>query len=191
MNIQWVYIYQMIFKYSNYYSIEMLKIMRIHKMEYSNIFLVKIHIKKQPIRFFILIFSSTVAIFSFVIRLCELSLAVAQPDLGFESFMITLWMVIVTLTTVGYGDYSPKTMPGRFLGFILCIWGIVEISIIVVVLFELLVLNYSESQALYLFNKLEKGNKLKDRATQSIIIFTFVFSSFGSLVISIRVKGKL
>jgi voltage-gated potassium channel len=78
-----------------------------------------------------------------------------------------MWVVIATLTTVGYGDYAPKTMPGRFLGFILCIWGIVEISIIVVVLFELLVLNYSESQALYLFNKLEKNKKLKSMATES------------------------
>ena len=167
MNIRWFFIFQMIFKHSDYYSIKMLKIMRIHRMKYNNIFLIKLFIKKQPIWFFIFMFFLTVCLFSFVIRLCEISLAVEEQTLGFESFIITVWVVIVTLTTVGYGDYYPKTVPGRFLGFILCIWGIVEISIIVVVLFELLVLNYSESQALYLFNKLEKNKKLKAMATQS------------------------
>ena len=178
MNLRWFYIFQEIFKHSDYYCLEMLKIMRIHRMTYSNIFLVKLFIKKRPVLFFTFVFITTVSIFSFAIRLCELSLAVAETqerDIdgthgeGFESFMITLWMVIVTLTTVGYGDYYPKTMPGRFLGFILCICGIVEISMIVVVLFKLLVLNYSESQALYLFNKLEQKNELKTLATKSII----------------------
>ena len=167
MNIRWLYIFQMIFMHSDYYSIKMLKIMRIHRMKYNNIFLIKLFIKKQPIWFFIFMFAMTVCLFSFMIRLCEVSLAIAEEERGFDSFVVTMWVVIVTLTTVGYGDYAPKTMPGRFLGFILCIWGIVEISIIVVVLFELLVLNYSESQALYLFNKLEKNKKLKSIATQS------------------------
>lgn len=166
-NFHWIYIYDLLFKSSDYYSINMLKIMRIHHIKYSNILIMKILIKKKPILFFINIFSLTVTMFTFLIRLCELSLAIEEDDLGFESFMITLWMVIVTLTTVGYGDYSPKTIPGRFFGFILCIWGIVEISIIVVVLFEQLLLNYSESQALYLFNKLEKRKKLRSQAIRS------------------------
>lgn len=167
MNLRWFDIFRMIFKHTDYYSIKMLKIMRIHRMKYNNIFIIKIFIKKRPILFFIFMFFITVCIFSFVIRLCELPLAIEENNLGFESFVVTIWVVIVTLTTVGYGDYYPKTMPGRFLGFILCIWGIVEISIIVVVLFELLVLNYSESQALYLFNKLGKNKKLRSMATQS------------------------
>lgn len=167
MNLRWLYIYNMIFMHSDYFSIKMLKIMRIHRMKYNNIFIIKLFIKKRPIGFFIFMFAITVCMFSFVIRLCELSLAVEEQTLGFDSFVVTMWVVIATLTTVGYGDYAPKTMPGRFLGFILCIWGIVEISIIVVVLFELLILNYSESQALYLFNKLEKNKKLKSMATES------------------------
>ena len=186
MNLRWILIFNMFLQFTDYYSMNMMKIMRLQRLPYSNMFIVKLFIKKKPILFFIFIFTTTVIMFSFMIRLCELPLAVANEDLGFESFMITLWMVIVTLTTVGYGDYSPKTMPGRFLGFILCLWGIIEISIIVVVLFELLILNYSESQALYLFNKLGQANKLNKKATQGIVqnlnIWNLEFGNIGDVL---------
>lgn len=35
-----------------------------------------------------------------------------------------LWWSIVTLTTVGYGDITPATLPGRFIGIIIMIFGI-------------------------------------------------------------------
>jgi len=51
---------------------------------------------------------------------------------------------MITMTTVGYGDYNPKTLPGRMIGFILCIWGIFLMSTIVIILFQSLELKYEE-----------------------------------------------
>lgn len=36
-----------------------------------------------------------------------------------------IWYAIVTLTTVGYGDISPMTLPGRFFGLIAMVIGVV------------------------------------------------------------------
>ena len=47
----------------------------------------------------------------------------AQPD-KFSSIPETLWWGVVTLTTVGYGDISPVTPLGKFLGAIICVLGI-------------------------------------------------------------------
>ena len=37
------------------------------------------------------------------------------------------------MTTVGYGDFYPKTLIGRIIDLILVIWGILIVSIMVVV----------------------------------------------------------
>lgn len=46
-----------------------------------------------------------------------------QPD-KFSSIPETMWWAVTTLTTVGYGDVSPITDAGRFVGSILAILGI-------------------------------------------------------------------
>ena len=42
---------------------------------------------------------------------------------------------------VGFGDYYPITLPGRFIAFILCIWGVFVVSLIILILTFLLKLN--------------------------------------------------
>ena len=52
----------------------------------------------------------------------------AQPDL-FENAFSSLWWVIATLTTVGYGDMYPVTIFGRLLGILISLMGIGLIAI--------------------------------------------------------------
>lgn len=47
----------------------------------------------------------------------------AQPD-EFESIPKAMWWAVVTLTTVGYGDVTPVTMIGKFLGAMITILGV-------------------------------------------------------------------
>jgi len=42
---------------------------------------------------------------------------------GFTSIPKSMYWAIVTMTTVGYGDIAPQTIPGRFLASILMIMG--------------------------------------------------------------------
>ena len=46
-----------------------------------------------------------------------------QPD-KFPNIPATLWWAVATLTTVGYGDVYPVTIPGKILGSIIAIMGI-------------------------------------------------------------------
>ena len=51
-----------------------------------------------------------------------------------------MWLTVITLTTVGYGDMFAKTIPGRLMTMVLALWGTVIISLMVVVfsgIFEL------------------------------------------------------
>jgi voltage-gated potassium channel len=49
---------------------------------------------------------------------------------SFSSFGEALWFGVVTLTTVGYGDFTPKTGPGRIVAVILMLSGTVLLSLI-------------------------------------------------------------
>ena len=58
----------------------------------------------------------------------------------------SLWNVIVTMTTVGYGDFFPKTTMGRLVGIIICFWGVVVVSVFVVTLTNMLAFDPSEDK---------------------------------------------
>ncbi|KGX89426.1 ion transporter [Pontibacillus halophilus JSM 076056 = DSM 19796] len=49
----------------------------------------------------------------------------------FETFYDGLWWVMTTVTTVGYGDYSPATGAGRWVAIFLYIFGIGLIGVVI------------------------------------------------------------
>ena len=151
-----------------YSSVRMNRIMKISNVEESTLFIIKCLIKKRPYQFFITSLIISILIFSYGIRICELPLTIKLESPGLQSYLTTLWMVMITMTTVGYGDYQPKTIPGRTLGFVLCIWGVFLMSMIVIILFNSLELSFEEKQALLIFNKLEAKKPLADVAARLI-----------------------
>lgn len=65
-----------------------------------------------------------------------------------------MWNVIITMTTVGYGDYFPMTNLGRIIGIITAFWGVFFVSLFVVALTNTLELEESEDRAFILLNRL-------------------------------------
>lgn len=60
----------------------------------------------------------------------------------------TMYFVIVTLTTVGYGDISPKTYFGKFIVMFTALWGAVMISLVVVMVSKIFSMTESQEKAL-------------------------------------------
>ena len=57
-----------------------------------------------------------------------------EVDENFKNLTTSMWNVIITLTTVGYGDYYPVTNLGRLIGIITAFWGVFFVSLFVVAL---------------------------------------------------------
>ena len=63
--------------------------------------------------------------------------------MDFGYYWNCIWCIIITMTTVGYGnifyvkftgDYFPASLPGRVIMFITSIWGVFIVSMMVVAL---------------------------------------------------------
>jgi voltage-gated potassium channel len=100
-------------------------------------FALKCMFKDYPAELIGSAFLISIVLFSFAMRVCERELS-RLPDLAlnyqFEYMTNSVWMTIITMTTVGYGDLFPRTLIGRIVCILLVVWGIFVVSIMVVVL---------------------------------------------------------
>jgi len=70
-----------------------------------------------------------------------------NPENDFESIPVGLWWAIVTMTTVGYGDLTPKTYLGMLVGSFCAVMGVLTIALPVPVIVSNFTLFYSHTKA--------------------------------------------
>ncbi|XP_060072659.1 potassium voltage-gated channel subfamily C member 3-like [Ylistrum balloti] len=59
---------------------------------------------------------------------CFIYCAELSNENSFDNAVIGLWWALITMTTVGYGDYFPETWPGYIVGSICALTGIILIG---------------------------------------------------------------
>lgn len=65
-----------------------------------------------------------------------------------DSYFNGVWLTLITLTTVGYGDIPPCTTAGRVVLMVVAIWGSFIMSLLVVVIQSVFDLPVEEKMAL-------------------------------------------
>lgn len=114
--------------------------------------------------------SSSLLIYSFglLISLFALSFAVRifeRPHSNeFDNFLNPLWLIIITMMTVGYGDITAKTIGGRVISIISCICGVFLISMVIVTITSRLNLDQHEHLMFVIFNKTQRLENEKSKA---------------------------
>jgi voltage-gated potassium channel len=71
----------------------------------------------------------SVVMFVYVVALAEFRVERYAHGSNIRSFGDAVWWACVTLSTVGYGDYYPVTVPGRLLAVILMLGGIAIVGV--------------------------------------------------------------
>jgi voltage-gated potassium channel len=69
------------------------------------------------------------AVLTMVVLVGALMYVVEGPEHGFTSIPVAMYWAVVTLTTVGYGDLSPKTGLGQLLASVVMILGYAIIAV--------------------------------------------------------------
>lgn len=85
-----------------------------------------------PLQFVSVLMIVCITFFGQAVRICEGPLSRITDEFDFSDFINSMWCVIVTMTTVGFGDIYPRTLPGRIVIFIVSLVGVVIVSIVVV-----------------------------------------------------------
>ncbi|XP_043931024.1 potassium voltage-gated channel subfamily G member 3 isoform X2 [Protopterus annectens] len=84
------------------------------------------------------------AIFGALSQLLEHGLDLETKNEDYASIPAACWWVIISMTTVGYGDMYPITMPGRVLGGVCVVSGIVLLALPITFIYHSFVQCYHE-----------------------------------------------
>ncbi len=80
--------------------------------------------------------------FTFSFRIAE-NIVYSSEFTSMNIYSNMAWMTFITMTTVGYGDFTPKTQIGRLIGVLCLSWGVLILSVMVVVLTRAFSMNRS------------------------------------------------
>ena len=96
---------------------------------------------------------------------------VAKTDQTYQDYNLysnSLWLVTVTITTVGYGDFFPRTHLGRICIILACFIGVFIVSLTIVTLKKSSEFNYGEQATYDILLRLKIMKKVKLLASKVI-----------------------
>ncbi len=111
----------------------------------------------------------SIFIFSALLTITEKTLS-QKVDGSLDSWKEIIWYVAITMTTIGYGDKTAKTLPSRIFVMFLVIWGNFWTSILMSSVIPYIQFNMEEAKAFNLFERLIITKKLKT-INQDIITY--------------------
>jgi hypothetical protein len=153
--------------YSDYYSPRSQRICQMNNFETSLIFSMKANMSKAPQNAYLILFIIILTICSYSLRIFERVLD-EETQKNFSSFWNTIWCLIITMTTVGYGDYFPSSFLGRIVGIFACTCGIFLISMLIVTISNILELTTIEENVFKIIRRI-KLNKEKDEIASKFV----------------------
>jgi hypothetical protein len=139
-------------------------------------FAMKAELKKRP--YTVLFFASfiIVVILSFAVRTFEYYVVteITKKSTGenLQFLSNSIWMILVTMTTVGYGEFFPRSHFGRFIGVVSCVIGLLLVSLIVVSLAIISEFTNEEKKAYSFLKKINAENNMTDKAR--LVIKNFI-----------------
>eukprot|EP00347_Sterkiella_histriomuscorum_P010523 403375958 len=113
----------------------------------------------------IVIFSTFISLIMFSVQL-RLFERVVQPN--FFHITTSMWNILITMTTVGYGDVYAMSHTGRFIAVIAAFWGIFLLSLFILSLMNMLNLDSSEQKAYNLLQRLLSKDIMRKQAVHML-----------------------
>jgi len=153
--------------FSSYSSGRSQRVCSINGAESNFHFVVKALMKERPSLPLMLSFVSSILLCSYTMRNFERPVGEERGQ-DFGDLRNATWCVILTMTSVGYGDYYPVTDEGRFIGTISAILGFMLLSLMFVTLNNLLEFEISERKAFTFLYRLGEKQKLRKAAARVI-----------------------
>lgn len=157
-----VMVFRILLGNSRYYTNSAHRICRLTGCNNGYLFVIKGLMKNNPFEvLFAALFLSLIT-FAYALKVCErpliyaLSQKTKQDPVGNDvsNYYNSLWVTIVTMTTVGYGDFFPRTIPGRAIAFFSCMIGVVVVSLMTIIISNFIEMSHSETRSYTIIEKI-------------------------------------
>jgi len=165
--IKFYYITKYYLMTTNFYTTRTQRICEINNFDTSLFFSLKAHMVQKPMECYIVFFISIVAILTYALRYFEREL-IPLNGVNFDLYANCMWCLIITMTTVGYGDYYPSSDAGRLIGIIACVFGVFILSMFMLTISNQLTLTGNDANVYSIINRIEFIESKKDLAKKLI-----------------------
>lgn len=159
----------------------------------SRMFALRSLLKSRPYSVLSIVIILVASCLAYMLKIIEGPVYNILPDSkvnynNYSSFENCIWTVLVTMTTVGYGDFYPNTNLGRLILISTAIIGTILISLAVIMLQEGFTMNPIEDNA-YRFYERIKAKELIQKKGAQYFKSTFQFLSHKNKFLSFVKTG--
>jgi hypothetical protein len=160
-------IFKFYLTYSDYYSPRSQRICQMNNFDTSLHYSMKANMTKAPQNAYLILFLIILGYCSYCLRIFERVLDEVSGK-NFSSYWNTIWCLIITMTTVGYGDFFPSSLLGRLIGIMACTCGIFLISMLIVTISNLLELTPIEENVFKIIQRIKLTKEKDDIAAKFV-----------------------
>lgn len=171
-------IFRFFISFSQFYTARSARVAKLIGSEVNRLFVIKCVVLVNPFLFLGICTAILIISTSYILRITEGSAFTNEmADNDYRKFLNCIWNVIVTMTTVGYGDYYPITNLGRLVNIFVSIWGTFLTSLMVVALQSLLVFTDLQDKAFY-YREKQQLKETFERRTAKLFkaAFGYIFA---------------
>jgi voltage-gated potassium channel len=93
-----------------------------------------------------LLFAVSTMILAFILRIWELPMEmnVKINSKNLIDYGSAIWLTVITMTTVGYGDILAHTLGGQITSMIIALWGSFVVSLLILITSD--IFNFNEKE---------------------------------------------
>jgi len=132
---------------------------RLNKLTIDSTFIMK-YVIANSLQVVSVLFLIQIMIFSYLMMCAERP----TENGALRHYANCLWLVIITMTTVGYGDEYPSTMLGRIVSVLASLSAVIMLAIVINLVVSKLSLTRQESKVIDVMDNIQLRHDIKEKA---------------------------
>ena len=159
--------FKLLIVFSTYSSARTARACEMNKFQVNFSFYLKALMESTPYYVYGLLMIISITFCSYNIRIYERGLDEVS-GMNFRNIYHSIWCIIVTMTTVGFGDKYPNSSVGRIIGIFSCFLGVFLISMLVITITNVLNLMPHEKNVWLILERVNAEEKKIEKAKKII-----------------------
>lgn len=112
-------------------------------------FTLKCLIIRYPSLTVLCILTSSTLIIAYILRIFEIEYYRSVGQIDFDNYFNAVWVIVITITTVGFGDLVPFSFIGRLIIIATAFWGGFINSLVIVSVTKIFELSRNQKKAMH------------------------------------------